>query len=97
MQIFSYFCCMASNTGSPRLEITIDAITSGLKKGLEDARKELKNFNDEVKRGGGADFKNALQAEKVALAQYKTEAQQARTAIAKLALAKKQGQSATVA
>lgn len=97
MQIFSYFCVMASNTGSPRLEITIDAITSGLKKGLEDARKELKNFNDEVKRGGSSDFKNALQAEKVALAQSKTEAQQARTEIAKLALAKKQGQSATVA
>lgn len=97
MQIFSYFCYMASNTGSPRLEITIDAITVGLKKGLEDARKELKNFNDEVKRGGSPDFKNALQAEKVALAQSKTEAQQARTAIAQLALAKKQGQSATVA
>ncbi|HWL22294.1 MAG TPA: tape measure protein [Ureibacillus sp.] len=88
---------MASNTGSPRLEISIDAITTGLKKGLEDARKELKNFNDEVKRGGSPDLKNALQAEKVALAQSKTEAQQARTAIAQLALAKKQGQSATVA
>lgn len=57
---------MATNTtgNSPRLEITIDAITSGLKQGLQEARDELKKFNDEVKK---ISFKGEFDSSRAAL------------------------------
>lgn len=87
---------MATTTGSggPRLEIEIGAITQGLKQGLDEARRELRNFANETKGAGSPNFKNALDAEKLSLAQSRTEAQKARTEIAKLTLAKRQNTTA---
>lgn len=56
---------MAINDSSgPRLSITIDAITSGLKQGLQEAREELKKFNDEVKK---ISFKGEFDSSRAAL------------------------------
>ena len=75
-------------TNNPRLAIEITAMTDGLKKGLAEARAELKKFATEA---GKSDYKTVLQQEKVAQAQARTEATQYRTEIAKLALEKKRG------
>lgn len=87
---------MATTTGSggPRLEIEICAITQGLKQGLDEARRELRSFANETKNAGSPNFKNALDAEKLSLEQSRTEAQKARTEIAKLTLAKRQNTTA---
>lgn len=83
-----------TNTSSPRLSVEITAMTDGLKKGLAEARAELKKFATEA---GKSDYKTVLQQEKVAQAQARTEATQYRTEIAKLALEKKRGAQATQA
>lgn len=85
---------MASTTSSPRLAVEITAMTDGLKRGLAEARAELKKFATEA---GKSDYKTVLQQEKVAHAQARTEATQYRTEIAKLALEKKRGAQATQA
>lgn len=83
-----------ASTNNPRLSVEITAMTDGLKKGLAEARAELKKFATEA---GKSDYKTVLQQEKVAQAQARTEATQYRTEIAKLALEKKRGAQATQA
>ena len=83
-----------ASTNNPRLAVEITAMTDGLKKGLAEARAELKKFATEA---GKSDYKTVLQQEKVAQAQARTEATQYRTEIAKLALEKKRGAQATQA
>lgn len=86
-----------AKSNSPRIDVEISAITTDLIKGLSEARAELRKFNDDVTKGAKPDFKNALQAEKLAAAELRTEAQRARTAIAQLALEKRKSAQATQA
>lgn len=81
---------MANN--SPRLDIEIGAITTELKKGLAEARAELKKFATDAK---STDYKTVLQQERLAQAQARTEATQYRTEIARLSLEKKKAQQNT--
>lgn len=63
------------NNSAPRLEISIGAITTDLKKGLADAREELNKFDKDVKGRTLSDsFKTSIEAERKALNDARIEA-----------------------
>lgn len=80
--------------GNPRLEVEIGAVTSELKRGLAEARTELRKFQKEA---GNRNYKTAIDEERLAQAQSRTEAVRYRTEIAKLSLEKRKNQQATTA
>src|SRR5690625_4336866 len=72
---------------APRLEVEIGAITSGLKKGLDEARREMAKFARDAENGSlSKKTSDALDKEAISLAKLKTEAQKYRTESAKLTL-----------
>lgn len=80
--------------GNPRLEVEIGAVTADLKRGLSEARNELRKFQKEV---GNRNYKTAIDEERLAQAQSRTEAVKYRTEIAKLSLEKRKNQQAVTA
>lgn len=82
---------MANN---PRLDIEIGAITNELKKGLADARAELRKFSKEA---SSTDIKTAIQGERFEQEKLRTSILSSRDAMAKLNLEKKKSQQSSVA